>query len=108
MNIDLLIKMTNEIGSFFAGAGDKSAAPQAVAAHLKRYWEPRMRQQMLQYYRERAGAGLTELALAGVALLAREDAGAAGGGAAGAGAAGAGAAGGGAAGGGASPRGGDR
>jgi formate dehydrogenase subunit delta len=71
MNIDLLIKMTNEIGEFFAGVdhGDPQAAARDVANHLKRYWAPRMRAQMLKYYEERAGAGLTELGKSAVALL---------------------------------------
>ena len=71
MNIDLLIKMTNEIGDFFAGVevNDPQAAARDVANHLKRYWEPRMRRQMLKYYEERQGAGLTDLAKSAVALL---------------------------------------
>ena len=69
MNIDLLIKMTNEIGEFFAGTTDADAAARDVANHLKRYWEPRMREQMLKYYQERSGAGLTELAKNAVGLL---------------------------------------
>jgi formate dehydrogenase subunit delta len=71
MNIDLLIKMTNEIGDFFAGADvkDPQAAARDVANHIKRYWEPRMRAQMLQYYEERQGAGLTDLGKNAVALL---------------------------------------
>ncbi len=71
MNIDLLIKMTNEIGEFFSGAdvNDAQAAARDVANHLKRYWEPRMRAQMLKYYEERGGAGLSELAKNAVALL---------------------------------------
>jgi formate dehydrogenase subunit delta len=69
MNIDLLIKMTNEIGEFFAGTTDADAAARDVANHLKRYWEPRMREQMLRYYAERGGAGLTELAKSAVGLL---------------------------------------
>ncbi|HEV3181845.1 MAG TPA: formate dehydrogenase subunit delta [Steroidobacteraceae bacterium] len=71
MNIDLLIKMVNEIGDFFAGAqaNDPQAAARDVANHIKRYWEPRMRAQMLKYYEERQGAGLTELAKNAVALL---------------------------------------
>ena len=68
MNIDLLIKMANEIGDFFAGATGERAA-QDVASHLRRYWEPRMRAQMLKYYEERQGAGLSEVAKSGVALL---------------------------------------
>jgi formate dehydrogenase subunit delta len=71
MNIDLLIKMTNEIGEFFSGVevNDPEAAARDVANHLKRYWEPRMRAQMLKYYEERGGAGLTELAKSAVGLL---------------------------------------
>ena len=71
MNIDLLIKMTNEIGDFFAGADvkDPQAAARDVANHIKRYWEPRMRAQMLKYFEERQGAGLTDLGKNAVALL---------------------------------------
>jgi formate dehydrogenase subunit delta len=49
MNIDLLIKMTNEISEFFASTADQPQAAAAVANHLRRYWEPRMRAQMLKY-----------------------------------------------------------
>src|SRR5437667_180381 len=70
MNIDLLIKMTNEIGDFFAGTAQPEEAARAVANHLKRYWEPRMRAQMLAYYEQRQGAGLSDLARSAVALLA--------------------------------------
>jgi len=71
MNIDLLIKMANEIGEFFAGAdaSDPQAAARDVANHITRYWEPRMRAQMLKYYEERGGAGLTDLGKSAVALL---------------------------------------
>ncbi len=68
MNIDLLIKMANEIGDFFAGATGEQAA-QDVASHLRRYWEPRMRAQMLKYYEERQGAGLSDVAKSAVAQL---------------------------------------
>ena len=70
MNIDLLIKMANEIGAYFASEPDTEQAVKDVAAHLRRYWEPRMRRQMIAYYQERQGAGLSELALRGVGLLA--------------------------------------
>jgi formate dehydrogenase subunit delta len=69
MNIDLLIKMANEIGEFFAGTTDADSAAQDTAKHLRRYWEPRMRAQMLKYYEERHGAGLTDLAKNAVAIL---------------------------------------
>ena len=70
MNIDLLIKMTNEISAYFAAEPDTEQAAKDVAAHLRRYWEPRMRRQLITYYEERQGAGLSDLALRGVALLA--------------------------------------
>ena len=72
MNIDLLIKMVNEISGFFAGATDAEQAVRDVATHLKRFWEPRMRAQLLRYCDERHGAGLTDLAQRAVALLRTE------------------------------------
>ena len=69
MNIDLLIKMTNEISEFFAGTTDADSAAKDVANHLRRYWEPRMRAQMLSYYEQRQGAGLSEVGKKAVALL---------------------------------------
>jgi len=71
MNIDLLIKMANEIGEFFSGATGEQAA-RDVATHLKRFWDPRMRAQMLKYYQQRQGAGLSEVAARAVALLQEE------------------------------------
>jgi formate dehydrogenase subunit delta len=71
MNIDHLIKMANEIGAFWEGeAGEKAAAE--VATHLRRYWEPRMRAQMVAYYEQRQGAGLSEVARQAVAILAAQ------------------------------------
>lgn len=70
MNIDLLIKMANEISAYFAAEPDTEQAAKDVAGHLRRYWEPRMRRQMIAYYEERQGAGLSDLALRGVGLLA--------------------------------------
>jgi formate dehydrogenase subunit delta len=74
MNIDHLIKMANEIGFFFEGESPPQQAPRDVANHIKRYWEPRMRQEMLAHY-ARGGAGLTDLGRAAVALIAAESAG---------------------------------
>jgi len=70
MNIDLLIKMANEISAYFASEPDTEQAVKDVAGHLRRYWEPRMRRQIITYYAERQGAGLSDLALRGVGLLA--------------------------------------
>ena len=71
MNIDLLIKMANEIGSFWHGEIGEAASNE-VATHLKRYWEPRMRAQIITYYEQRHGAGLSDVALKAVQLLATQ------------------------------------
>jgi formate dehydrogenase subunit delta len=72
MNVDLLIKMTNEISAFFAAEPDPEQAARDVASHLRRFWEPRMRAQIIAYCEERQGAGLVELAKNAIALLAAE------------------------------------
>jgi formate dehydrogenase subunit delta len=72
MNTDLMIKMLNEISAFFDSEEDKSQAAQDVKSHIRRYWEPRMRAQLLEYFKERQGVGLSDLALKAVTLLAAE------------------------------------
>ena len=78
MNIDLLIKMANEISAFFDGEeSDPVRAQQAVAAHLIRFWAPPMRAQIVAYLEQRQGGGLSDTARAAVTLLARAPAAAA-------------------------------
>jgi len=72
MNTDLMIKMLNEISAFFAGEDDREQAARDIQNHVRRYWEPRMRAQLLEYFEQRQGAGLSDLALEAVALLAEE------------------------------------
>ena len=71
MHIDLLISMANQISDFFHGASPESA-PRDVANHLKRYWDPRMRTQIIQYYEQRHGSGLSDIALGAIAQLKAE------------------------------------
>jgi formate dehydrogenase subunit delta len=42
-----LVKMANQIAAFFAAEPDRKAAVDGVAGHLKRFWEPRMRKEIL-------------------------------------------------------------
>jgi formate dehydrogenase subunit delta len=70
MNIDILIKMVNEISAYFASEPDAEQAAKDVAGHLRRFWEPRMRRQIITYCQQRHGAGLSDLARRGVGLLA--------------------------------------
>jgi formate dehydrogenase subunit delta len=55
MDIHRLVKMANEIGTFFEGAEDRKDAVASVAAHLRSFWEPRMRAQILDYARHGDG-----------------------------------------------------
>ena len=71
MKIEALVKMANEISYFYEGESGKDA-PAAVATHLRRYWEPRMRKDILTHYDLNSGEGLDEVALKAVAILAAE------------------------------------
>ena len=70
MHIEQLVTMANDIANFFHGASEPGAAPRDVADHLRRFWDPRMRSQMIAHYHS-GGAGLSDLAGQGVALLAK-------------------------------------
>ncbi len=61
--------MANDIGAFFAAEPDSGEAARGVAGHLRRFWDPRMRRQIVDHYRE-GGAGLSPVALAALAELA--------------------------------------
>jgi len=72
MNIDLLIKMANQITSFWEGEAGHDVAVKEVSVHLRRYWEPRMRAQIITYYHERQGSGLNDIAKEAVGVLAEQ------------------------------------
>ena len=74
MNIDLLIKMANQITDFWEGEAGHDVAVKEVATHLRRYWEPRMRAQIITYYHERQGSGLNDVAKAAIGVLAEQSA----------------------------------
>jgi len=61
-----LVKMANEIAAFFEAEPDRAAAIEGVAGHLKRFWDPRMRREIVQWVDEHNGEGLTELAAAAI------------------------------------------
>jgi formate dehydrogenase subunit delta len=51
MDIHRLVKMANEIGTFFEGAEHHHEAVASIAAHLRNFWDPRMRSEIIQYAR---------------------------------------------------------
>jgi formate dehydrogenase subunit delta len=58
-----LVKMVNEIAAFFEADPDRDAVLEAVASHLKRFWDPRMRRAIVRFVDEEGGEGLKEIAL---------------------------------------------
>ena len=69
MDASRLVDMANDIAAFFQGEGDPAAAGKRVADHLKRFWEPRMRSQLIAHARA-GGEGLSPVAREAVSLLA--------------------------------------
>lgn len=49
MNPTNLIRMANQIGAFFEAMPEREQAVQDVAAHIRRSWEPRMREAFLAH-----------------------------------------------------------
>lgn len=58
MNIEHLVTMANQIGSFFRSYPDAEQAKKDIAHHLKHFWEPRMRKQLVAHVTEKQGLGL--------------------------------------------------
>lgn len=63
MDPQKLVHMANRIGEFFEADPDRQAALDGIAGHLKRFWDPRMRREILQWVDEHQGEGLKPLVL---------------------------------------------
>lgn len=61
MSADKLVMMANQIGKFFA-AQKNADQPALVADHIRKFWDPRMRRQILAHAAA-GGAGLDPLVL---------------------------------------------
>jgi formate dehydrogenase subunit delta len=62
-SVDNLVKMANQIGDFFGTMKDRRQSLEEIAAHLRRFWEPRMRKALLAHLDHQAGAGLSDIVL---------------------------------------------
>ncbi|MDD2760819.1 MAG: formate dehydrogenase subunit delta [Methylomonas sp.] len=60
--------MANNIGSFFKSEPDRELAIQGVEQHIKNFWEPRMRKQIVDYI-ENGGADLMDIVAEAVKKL---------------------------------------
>lgn len=48
-SIDNLILMANRIGSFFEAQPNREESLAGIASHIRNFWEPRMRNAMLEF-----------------------------------------------------------
>ena len=71
MGTEQLVTMANDIAAFFDSASDAGESSKSVATHLRRYWEPRMRKEIVHYVAT-GGEGLVPVARAAVEMLASE------------------------------------
>jgi formate dehydrogenase subunit delta len=67
MSLDRLVYMANQIGDFFVTQHGKDPAI-GIADHLKKFWDPRMRKQIVAHA-DQGGAGLKPEVLRAVKAL---------------------------------------
>ncbi len=58
METQNLVRMANRIGQFFEATPQHHEAIDGVATHIRRFWEPRMRRDLLAWV---DGHGVTDL-----------------------------------------------
>ena len=63
MNIDNLVTMANQIGTFFESYPDRAEGRLEVANHLQRFWAPRMRSQLFSHIDHARGEGLSPMVI---------------------------------------------
>lgn len=68
MRIERLVEMANDIGSFFAVEPEDETAVDAIASHLRRFWDPRMRKAILDHLAT-GGEGLNDRVRQAVARM---------------------------------------
>jgi formate dehydrogenase subunit delta len=68
MDVERLVAMANDIAAFFDSEPDKAVAAEGVRFHMMRFWDPRMRREIVAYA-QGGGAGLTTTAKSAVGLL---------------------------------------
>lgn len=72
MHIDYLIRMANDIGAFFANDPDHAAAVVNIHQHIRKFWDPRMRTRIVEYYNDTGGTELEGPVKEAVQKLAQE------------------------------------
>ncbi|BDV33376.1 hypothetical protein SS37A_09050 [Methylocystis iwaonis] len=68
-SVEKLVKMANQIGSFFGA--QKIGAAAGMAEHLRKFWAPHMRATISEHV-SHGGAGLEPIAIEAVKILQAE------------------------------------
>lgn len=69
MDAEHLVRMANDIGNFFGGEPRPEDAVAGVLNHIRKFWDPRMRRQIVAYV-QNGGSELEEPARSAVLALA--------------------------------------
>ena len=72
MQHTVMIRMANQIASFFNGSGPEAAVKDA-ADHINRFWDPHMRRELVNHL-DRGGEGLDPTILEAATLIRRPQA----------------------------------
>jgi formate dehydrogenase subunit delta len=64
--------MANQIGRFFAGQRDGEPVA-GIVDHIRKFWEPRMRQEIVAHLEKHDGAGLDPLPREAITRLRKEE-----------------------------------
>ena len=58
MDIQNLVSMANRIGQFFESFSDRDEALEGISNHIHKFWDPRMRRELLAQLDQPAGQNL--------------------------------------------------
>jgi len=73
MDIHHLVTMANQIADFFKTSNpDRAESVAAAAHHLRSFWDPRMRREIVAHLAGKGGEGLNEIARDAVRTLESE------------------------------------
>ena len=68
MDTENLVRMANQIGSFFEAMPDRDEALEGVSNHIRKFWALRMRKQLAEYRERDDGTGLMPIVVDALTL----------------------------------------
>ncbi|QCB46051.1 formate dehydrogenase subunit delta [Hydrogenophaga sp. PAMC20947] len=63
MDIQNLVSMANRIGQFFESFSDRNEALEGISNHIHKFWEPRMRRELLAHLDGNGANGLSPIVI---------------------------------------------